>query len=122
MAEILSLPTNKIPLTTEEKEMAEWLFPKKVNEVNEAHETPKPVEKRKPPDIKISPPPSSSSYTPSVTILSKIILVISLFYVFNLPKVDTKIRNLFRFENAYLSTLCKTIFFYLIIFTISVLM
>ena len=47
--------------------------------------------KKKPPDIKISPPPSSSSYTPSVTILSKIILVISLFYVLTYQKWTQKL-------------------------------
>ena len=35
MSEILTLPTNKIPLTSEEKEMIEWLFPEKQKAVVE---------------------------------------------------------------------------------------
>lgn len=120
MAEILSLPTNKIPLTTEEKEMAEWLFPNKPEVVPKPTEKPrevKPISKTPPPML-TTPPPATR---PSIYILSKIALVVSLFYVINLPKVDSKIRDLFRFQNAYLSTLCKTILFYLLIFSISVL-
>lgn len=120
MSEILTLPTNKIPLTSEEKEMIEWLFPEKQKAVVEEASkemkanaiSPKPV--RTSPTLP-SPSPSSSTYL----IYLKIFAVILLFYMFNLPKIDQKIRGLFFSSNPYLSTALKTVVFYTILFSMS---
>lgn len=126
MSEILTLPTNKIPLTSEEKEMIEWLFPEKQKAVVE--EAPKemkanaisPKPMRTSPTLQPpTPPPSSSLSSSTYLIYLKIFAVILLFYMFNLPKIDQKIRGLFFSSNPYLSTALKTVVFYTILFSMS---
>lgn len=122
MSDILTLPTNKIPLTSEEKEMIDWLFPEKQKAmVEEApKETKKDTISSKPimaPRIsQSSPVPSSSS---SYLIYLKVFAIILLFYMFNLPKIDQKIRSLSFSANPYLSTAFKTVIFYTILFSMS---
>ena len=110
MSEILQLPTNNIPLTSEEKDMVDWLFP----------------EKSKPPDppkrVKVDTKPAVTPQqrnTSSVFLYIKIVAVILLFYIFSIPKLDQKIRNMCFTENVYVSTAFKTVLFYTVLLTVS---
>lgn len=112
MSEIVALPTNNIPLTSEEKDMVDWLFPEKVVP---------PV--AKPSKVKVETKPTTVPLrtTPPISIFTymKIFAIILLFYVFNIPKFDKKIRNLCFTENVYVSTAFKTALFYTVLFTVS---
>ena len=120
MSEILTLPTNKIPLTSEEKEMIEWLFPEKQKAVVEEASKEMKANAISPKPARTSPTlPSPSSSSSTYLIYLKIFAVILLFYMFNLPKIDQKIRGLFFSSNPYLSTALKTVVFYTILFSMS---
>lgn len=111
---INSLPKDKIPVTKEENDIVDWLFPveEKVEKENfeekkEEENAPKEVSKK----------PQSSSSSP----YWKILIIVVIFYLLNLNLVDCLITKYSGLQNPYIVSLIKTIVLMIILILIALM-
>jgi|TARA_B000000609_G_C24135640_1_gene328101 hypothetical protein len=97
---IKNLPTDKIPLSKEENDMIDWLFPEK--------EEKKQIEKKEHIDQ------DKNSMTKSINKL-KLFSVFIVFYILNMRKVDDLIEDSLKIKNKYIIPLIKTFLLFIII-------
>lgn len=103
MSELIqNLPTDKIPLSKEENDIIEWLFPQE----NVIKEDTKPIVKEK------------NNKSQNVNKL-KLLSVFVVFYVLNMRKVDMIIESTLKVKNEYVIPLIKTFFLFIIVLLVN---
>lgn len=102
---IKNLPTDKIPLSKEENDMVDWLFPKKEEKV-EKKDKPQQEEEQKVYDTK------------TINKL-KLFSVFIVFYILNMRKVDDLIEDSLKIKNKYIIPLIKTFLLFMIIVVVN---
>jgi len=110
---INSLPKDKIPVTKEENDIVDWLFPvedklekENFEEKKEEEKTPKEVSKK-----------TQSSSSPYF----KILIIVVIFYLLNLNLVDCLITKYSGLQNPYIVSLIKTVVLMIILILIALM-
>lgn len=99
---IQNLPTDKIPLSREENDIVEWLFPKEDIKKEEKKEI---VREKK-------------AMTKTINKL-KLFSVFMVFYILNIRRVDHIIEKTLRVKNEYVIPLVKTFLLLVIIILVN---
>ena len=110
---INSLPKDKIPVTKEENDIVDWLFPVEEKVEKENFEEKKEEEKT-PKEVSKKPQSSSSPYW-------KILIIVVIFYLLNLNLVDCLITKYSGLQNPYIVSLIKTIVLMIILILIALM-
>ena len=110
---INSLPKDKIPVTKEENDIVDWLFPVEEKVEKENFEE-KKEEENPPKEVSKKPQSSSSPYW-------KILIIVVIFYLLNLNLVDCLITKYSGLQNPYIVSLIKTIVLMIILILIALM-
>jgi len=110
---INSLPKDKIPVTKEENDIVDWLFPVEEKVEKENFEE-KKEEENAPKEVSKKPQSSSSPYW-------KILIIVVIFYLLNLNLVDCLITKYSGLQNPYIVSLIKTIVLMIILILIALM-
>lgn len=103
---IKNLPTDKIPLSKEENDMIDWLFPK----TEEKEHKPEKEKEEKVYD--------KDNVTKTINKL-KLFSVFIVFYILNMRKVDDLIEDSLKIKNKYIIPLIKTFLLFIIIVVVN---
>lgn len=110
---INSLPKDKIPVTKEENDIVDWLFPVEEKVEKENFEE-KKEEENAPKEVSKKPQSTSSPYW-------KILIIVVIFYLLNLNLVDCLITKYSGLQNPYIVSLIKTIVLMIILILIALM-
>lgn len=110
---INSLPKDKIPVTKEENDIVDWLFPVEEKVEKENFEE-KKEEENAPKEVSKKPQSSSSPYW-------KILIIVVIFYLLNLNLVDCLITKYSGLQNPYIVSLIKTVVLMIILILIALI-
>ena len=110
---INSLPKDKIPVTKEENDIVDWLFPVEEKVEKENFEE-KKEEENPPKEVSKKPQSTSSPYW-------KILIIVVIFYLLNLNLVDCLITKYSGLQNPYIVSLIKTIVLMIILILIALM-
>jgi len=110
---INSLPKDKIPVTKEENDIVDWLFPVEEKVEKENFEE-KKEEENAPKEVSKKPHSTSSPYW-------KILIIVVIFYLLNLNLVDCLITKYSGLQNPYIVSLIKTIVLMIILILIALM-
>jgi len=110
---INSLPKDKIPVTKEENDIVDWLFPVEEKVEKENFEE-KKEEENAPKEVSKKPQSSSSPYW-------KILIIVVIFYLLNLNLADCLITKYSGLQNPYIVSLIKTIVLMIILILIALM-
>jgi antibiotic biosynthesis monooxygenase (ABM) superfamily enzyme len=115
---INSLPKDKIPVTKEENDIVDWLFPVE-DKVEKENFEEKKKEENAPKEV--SKKPSSSSSSSSSSSYWKILIIVVIFYLLNLNLVDCLITKYSGLQNPYIVSLIKTVVLMIILILIALI-
>jgi len=110
---INSLPKDKIPVTKEENDIVDWLFPVE-DKVEKENFEEKKEEEKTPKEVSKTSQSSSSPYF-------KILIIVVIFYLLNLNLVDCLITKYSGLQNPYIVSLIKTVVLMIILILIALM-
>jgi hypothetical protein len=113
---ITNLPTDNIPLTKEENDIVDWLFPIEEKEQNKIMNT---APNNNSSNV-VSKEEKNYKYSKNYTYL-KILVIGLIFYILNLNLIDNLIIKYTGFNKTYIVSLLKTIILVIILIGIALI-